>query len=118
MLPEGRACVKVSARLNLILLVYKENTFTHAIIEVAPEQHVASTGPYAIVRHPMYVPGTLIFSVMPLALGSYWGLFPSVVMLPALIWRLLGEERFLGANLPGYSGYTRKVCWRLLPGIF
>src|SRR5215471_4896814 len=56
----------------LIFLVYKANTFTSAIVEVAPDQKVISTGPYAIVRHPMYVGGTLLFVGTALALGSYW----------------------------------------------
>jgi protein-S-isoprenylcysteine O-methyltransferase Ste14 len=102
----------------LIFLVYKENTFTSAIIEVAPDQKVISTGPYAIVRHPMYVGGTLLVVGTALALGSYWGLVALLGMMPALIWRLLDEERLLKANLPGYIEYCRKVRWRLVPGIF
>jgi protein-S-isoprenylcysteine O-methyltransferase Ste14 len=102
----------------LIFLVYKENTFTSAIIEVTPGQKVITTGPYAIVRHPMYVGGALMFLGMPLALGSYWGVLAFVAMFPALIWRLLDEERLLAANLAGYSEYCRKVRWRLVPGIF
>ena len=102
----------------LIFLVYRENTFTSAIIEVAPNQQVISTGPYAIVRHPMYVGGMLLFLGTPLSLGSYWGLLALVGLLPALIWRLLDEERFLSANLQGYSEYRREVRWRLMPGIF
>ena len=102
----------------LIFLVYKENTFTSAIIEVGPDQKVVSTGPYTIVRHPMYVGGTLLFVGTALALGSYWGLVALLGMMPALIWRLLDEERLLKANLPGYIEYCRKVRWRLAPGIF
>lgn len=102
----------------LIFLVYKENTFTSAIVEVAPDQKVISTGPYAIVRHPMYVGGTLLFVGTALALGSYWGLVAFLGMMPALIWRLLDEERLLKTNLPGYIEYCQKVRWRLVPGIF
>ena len=102
----------------LVFLVYKENTFTSAIVEVAPDQKVISTGPYAIVRHPMYVGGMLLFLGTPLSLGSYWGLLAVAGVLPALIWRLLDEERFLSARLQGYGEYCRKVRWRLMPGIF
>ena len=102
----------------LVFLVYKENSFTSAIVEVAPDQKVISTGPYAIVRHPMYVGGMLLFLGTPLSLGSYWGLLALVGVLPALIWRLLDEERFLSARLQGYGKYCRKVRWRLMPGIF
>jgi len=85
-----------------------------------PQQRcrVISTGPYAFVRHPMYVGGLLLFIGTPLALGSYWGLLAFVVVLPALIWRLLDEEKFLAKNLPGYVEYCSKVRWRLIPGVF
>jgi protein-S-isoprenylcysteine O-methyltransferase Ste14 len=51
----------------------------------------------------------------PLALGSYWGLLAAAAMMPLLIWRLLDEERFLAANLPGYREYIKKVRYRLVP---
>ena len=112
----GNAFVAVG--LYLIFLVYKENTFTSATIEVAPDQTVISTGPYANVRHPMYASALLYLAGTPLALGSYWGFAPLVAMLPFLIWRLLDEERFLALNLPGYTDYQQKVRHRLLPGIW
>jgi protein-S-isoprenylcysteine O-methyltransferase Ste14 len=102
----------------LIFLVYKENSFTSATIEIGEDQRVVSTGPYAFVRHPMYAGGLLLFIGTPLALGSYWGLLAFVVSLPALIWRLLDEEKFLAQHLPGYVEYGAKVRWRLIPGVF
>jgi protein-S-isoprenylcysteine O-methyltransferase Ste14 len=102
----------------LIFLVYKENTFTSATIEVAADQTVISTGPYAIVRHPMYASASLYLAGTPLALGSYWGFVPLLGMLPFLIWRLLDEERFLALNLPGYTEYQKKVRRRLVPRIW
>ena len=101
-----------------IFLVYRENVFTSATIEVSTDQKVISTGPYAIVRHPMYAGGLLYFLGTPFALGSYWGLPVFAVMMPFLIWRLFDEERFLSRNLPGYTGYSAKVRWRLIPGVF
>jgi protein-S-isoprenylcysteine O-methyltransferase Ste14 len=102
----------------IIFLVYQENPFTSAIIEIAEDQRAISTGPYALVRHPMYAGGLLLFIGTPLALGSYWGLLAFVATLPALIWRLLDEEKFLAKNLPGYVEYCAKVRWRLIPGVF
>jgi protein-S-isoprenylcysteine O-methyltransferase Ste14 len=101
-----------------VSLVYKENTFTAATIEIAVDQKVISTGPYAIVRHPMYASASLYLVGTPLALGSYWGFVPLVGMLPFLIWRLLDEERFLALNLPGYAEYQNKVRHRLVPRIW
>jgi len=102
----------------ITFLVYRENTFTSATIEIAEDQKVISTGPYAPVRHPTYAGGALLFIGTPLALGSYWGLLAFVAALPALIWRLLDEEKFLSKNLPGYTEYRAKVRWRLIPGVF
>jgi protein-S-isoprenylcysteine O-methyltransferase Ste14 len=102
----------------LIYRVYKENSFASATIELAQDQKVISTGPYAVVRHPMYVGGLLYLLGGPLALGSYWGLIPFAAIAPFLIWRLVDEEAFLSRNLPGYTKYREKVRWRLVPGIF
>lgn len=66
----------------------------------------------------MYAGGLVLFIGMPLALGSYWGLLAFPLALPALIWRLLDEERFLTKNLPGYVAYCGRVRWRLIRGIF
>jgi len=102
----------------LIFRVYRENSFTSATIEVADDQKVVSTGPYAIVRHPMYASASLYLLGTPLALGSYWGLVPIAEMLPFLVWRLFDEERFLVKNLPGYAEYRKRVRHRLVPFIW
>jgi protein-S-isoprenylcysteine O-methyltransferase Ste14 len=102
----------------VVFLVYKENSFTSATIEVARDQKVISTGPYAIVRHPMYAGSFLYLLGMPLALGSYWGLLALAILVPSLIWRLFDEELFLSKNLSGYAAYCAKLRWRLIPGVF
>jgi protein-S-isoprenylcysteine O-methyltransferase Ste14 len=102
----------------IVFLVYKENTFASATIEVAPEQKVISTGPYKLVRHPMYMGAFFLLVGIPLSLGSLWGLLAIALMMPALIWRLLNEETFLVKNLPGYSEYQSTVRHRLLPLIW
>ena len=110
--------VLVAIGYAIIFLVYKENTFTSATIEVAKDQRVISTGPYALVRHPMYAGGLLYLLGTPLALGSWWGLVPFAATLPFLIWRLVDEEAFLARNLPGYAEYRNKVRFRLMPGVW
>lgn len=102
----------------LIFLVYQENTFASATIEVAENQKVISTGPYAIVRHPMYASASLYLLGTPLALGSYWGFVPIAAMMPFLIWRLIDEERFLARNLSGYTAYQKRVRYRLVPFVW
>ena len=102
----------------LIFFVYKENTFASATIEVAPEQKVISTGLYAVVRHPMYAGAFFLLVGIPLSLGSLWGLLVLALMMPALMWRLFEEERFLEKNLLGYAEYRRKVSYRLVPFVW
>ncbi len=108
----------VAAGYAIIFQVYKENTFGSATIEVARDQKVISSGPYAIVRHPMYAGGLLSLVGTPLALGSWWGLAPFAAIVPFLLWRLFDEEAFLAKNLPGYAEYRRKVRFRLAPGVW
>jgi protein-S-isoprenylcysteine O-methyltransferase Ste14 len=110
--------ILVVAGFLIVFLVFKENSFTSAIIEVDKNQKVVFTGPYALVRHPMYSGGLVMLLGTPLALGSWWGLLPFVLIAGVIVWRLLDEERFLIKNLPGYAEYRAKVGSRLIPGIF
>jgi protein-S-isoprenylcysteine O-methyltransferase Ste14 len=98
--------------------VYRENTYTSATIEVTAGQRVIDTGPYAVVRHPMYASALLYLIGTPLALGSYWGFLGLAIMLPFLVWRLLDEERLLARELPGYAAYQTRVRYRLIPGLW
>lgn len=101
-----------------ILQVLRANTYAAATIQVAEGQTVISTGPYAIVRHPMYAAALLMLLAIPVSLASWWGLPVWFGLLPVLAWRLLDEERVLVRDLAGYSDYRRKVRWRLIPGIW
>ena len=96
-------------------LTMRENRFAGRVVEVQEEQKVISSGPYALVRHPMYLAVTLIFGFTPLALGSYWGLIASILFPLMLVPRILNEEKVLREGLSGYKEYTFKVRWRLMP---
>jgi protein-S-isoprenylcysteine O-methyltransferase Ste14 len=102
----------------LLYFVISENSYAASTIQIAEGQTVISTGPYAVVRHPMYAGVLPVLIGTPLALGSWSGLGALSFFMPALIWRLLDEERFLHKNLPGYTEYTRKVRYRLVPCIW
>lgn len=101
-----------------VLRVFKENTYTSTTIELAPDQRVIATGPYALVRHPMYAAALALLAGIPVALGSYVGLVIVVAISSTLIWRLLDEERYLAANLRGYRDYQHAVRYRLIPGVW
>jgi protein-S-isoprenylcysteine O-methyltransferase Ste14 len=107
--------VLVALGFLIVFAVFKTNAFTSATIELASDQHVISTGPYALVRHPMYSGALVMLLGTPLALGSWWGLLILVPMTLVIAWRLVEEERFLVARLPGYAEYCRSVRYRLVP---
>ena len=110
--------VLVALGLYFVFLVFKENSFASGTIEVGAEQRVIATGPYALVRHPMYIGALIMLLGVPLALGSWWGLLTIIPMVLVLIARLLDEEKFLSKNLAGYSEYQGKVKSRLIPLIW
>lgn len=100
------------------LLVMRENRYASRIIEVEQAQQVISSGPYAVVRHPMYVGVSLMYIASPLALGSYWAVVPAALIIPILVARILNEEKVLGQELKGYQEYMQKVRFRLIPGLW
>ena len=108
----------VAVGLFMVFLVFRENTFTSATIEIAADQKVISTGPYALVRHPMYAGAFVMLFGVPIALGSWWGLVMVIPVMFVIIVRLLVEERFLTKNLSGYAEYQSKVKYRLIPLIW
>jgi len=98
-----------------IFLVFRENSYAAAIIEVSTEQKVITTGPYSIIRHPMYLGALVMLFGTPLALGSWWGLLVFGPFTLVIALRLLDEEKFLYENLPGYKEYCQKTRYRLFP---
>jgi protein-S-isoprenylcysteine O-methyltransferase Ste14 len=100
--------------------VLRANSFAATTIQLQRDrgQTVVSTGPYAVVRHPMYAYAILMLLGAPLMLGSLWGLAALVVFVPLLAARAIGEEALLLKGLPGYADYARKVRFRLAPGIW
>jgi protein-S-isoprenylcysteine O-methyltransferase Ste14 len=102
----------------VIFLVFRANSFTSGVVEVVGDQRVVSSGPYALVRHPMYSGAFLFLLAAPLALASWWALIPAAALGGAIIVRLLDEEKFLVQHLDGYRAYCEHVRWRLLPGVW
>jgi protein-S-isoprenylcysteine O-methyltransferase Ste14 len=95
--------------------VIKINRFAARTIQVEPGQEVISSGPYRIVRHPMYLGGSVMFLFTPLALGSYFALPAFALLIPVIVLRLLNEEKVLREELPGYSEYCLHTRFRLVP---
>jgi len=102
----------------VVFLTFRENRFTSAIIEVGEGQAVVSTGPYAVIRHPMYAGASLLILASPFALGSFPDLLPALLIIVGIVVRLLDEERFLSTGLPGYREYCTRTRFRLVPFIW
>lgn len=97
-----------------------ENRFFSGTVRIQTERghHVVTTGPYRIIRHPGYAGGLLGFILIPLLLDSYWSFIPSVLLGVAMIIRTALEDKTLQAELPGYSEYTQKTRYRLIPWVW
>lgn len=108
----------VALGLLIVFFVFRENTFTSGTIQVDAGQRVVSTGPYALVRHPMYSGALIMLVGVPLALGSWWGLLPIIPMILVIVWRLLAEEEYLARNLAGYREYQWSTRYRLMPRVW
>jgi protein-S-isoprenylcysteine O-methyltransferase Ste14 len=98
-----------------VLGVFIANRWAGRTIETTPGQEVVSTGPYALVRHPMYVASLVLYLASAVALGSWWAVIPAVLYAPVLVVRIVNEEEVLVRELPGYEEYRKKVRYRLLP---
>ena len=112
------AGVIVFAGYMIFFWVLVTNSFVSRVVEVKSNQRVISAGPYALVRHPMYTGVIIMYLASPVALGSYWGLFPAVLIVPLLIARIYNEEQVLLRDLSGYKEYTQSVVFRLIPGLW
>jgi protein-S-isoprenylcysteine O-methyltransferase Ste14 len=98
-----------------VFLVFRENSYTRGTISVSAGQKVITTGPYAIVHHPMYAGAMFLIVFTPLALGSWVAVPFAIPLILVIVARLLDEEKFLKANLAGYEEYSRKVRYHLVP---
>ena len=102
----------------IVFLTFKANTYTSAVIEVQQDQQVITGGPYAVVRHPMYMGASLLLIFTPLALAS-WVAFPfPLLLIVTIAFRAVEEEKFLVNNLKGYSDYRQNVRYRIIPFVW
>ena len=102
----------------LVFLVFRENSYTSRIVEVEKNQTVITTGPYSVVRHPMYTGIILMYLFTPIALGSWWALLIFGFTPVVLILRIFNEEELLKRDLAGYNEYCQKVRYRLMPYVW
>ena len=112
------AAVVFLAAYALYSEVLRENTYLSRTIEVQENQKVIDTGLYGIVRHPMYMATVLLFTAMPLVLGSLISFAIILCYIPIIMKRIRNEEKVLEEGLPGYREYEKKVRYRLIPYVW
>ena len=98
--------------------VMRENAYLSRTIEIQEGQRVVDTGLYGVVRHPMYTATTLLFLAMPLVLASPISSLIMLLYIPLIVVRIIHEERYLKVNLEGYTEYTKRIRYRLIPYIW
>lgn len=108
------------AGMALIGWVMAVNRFAEATVRIQSERNhaVVSSGPYRIVRHPMYVGMILIYPATALMFGSRWAMAVAALILLLVVWRTALEDRFLLQNLQGYPEFAEQTRYRLIPGIW
>lgn len=94
------------------------NRYAARTIRVEEGQTVVTSGPYGVIRHPMYAFSFFMFVFALLALGSYVALPALLLFVPVYVLRILNEEKFLRAELAGYAEYCERTRWRVLPGVW
>jgi protein-S-isoprenylcysteine O-methyltransferase Ste14 len=112
------ADIVVALGFVIIFLTFQANSHAGTIVDATPGQRVIDSGPYAWVRHPMYLGGTLILLATPFALGSEWAFPWALAAVTCLAWRLVAEERYLSLHLPGYDAYRQHTRYRLIPFVW
>jgi protein-S-isoprenylcysteine O-methyltransferase Ste14 len=102
----------------MILGVFLENRWAGRTVETWDDQKVVDTGPYSIVRHPMYTSFIMLLCMTPVALGSWWAILGVIAYLPILFFRIRNEEEVLLRELPEYEDYRSRVRYRIIPFIW
>ena len=97
-----------------------ENRFFSGTVRLQTERghQVVSSGPYRWMRHPGYAGALLTYLATPFFLDSSWAFLPAVFIVILMIIRTYLEDKFLQNELEGYRDYTKRVRFRLLPGVW
>jgi protein-S-isoprenylcysteine O-methyltransferase Ste14 len=99
-------------------VTFRENAFAAAVVKVQESHRVIDTGPYSVVRHPMYASALFFFAGIALLLGSWLGLALAILFMLGIAWRAVREEGVLMAELPGYADYAKRVRYRFVPFVW
>jgi protein-S-isoprenylcysteine O-methyltransferase Ste14 len=119
-LVQGAGSVLLIASILFMYWTMRANSFAAPVVKIQKErgQTVITTGPYAIVRHPLYFGALFYVVATSLVLGSWWGLLTVPLVALGFAIRIPVEEKALREGLQGYDDYARRVRWRLIPSIW
>jgi protein-S-isoprenylcysteine O-methyltransferase Ste14 len=120
-IPFFLSCIGLAGLLTsymIIFFVMRENSFASKGLMIHENQEVITTGPYALVRHPMYISAIIMSISIPITLGSLIGLIPSIFVPFIFVVRIRKEEEMLLRGLKGYDEYRQKVKYKLIPKIW
>jgi protein-S-isoprenylcysteine O-methyltransferase Ste14 len=114
------AIIVFAAGLALFIWAMHVNRFFSSVVRIQRERghHPVTSGPYRWVRHPGYAGAIPAVVASGIALCSWLATAIGALGVPLLLWRTIGEDRTLLAELPGYAAYAQNVRWRLLPGVW
>ncbi len=117
---QGLALLGLFAAWGLVIGAFRVNAFLAEYVRIQTERGhaVCTTGPYRIVRHPMYAAVIVTILCVPVLLGSLYALIPAGLIAALFVLRTALEDRTLRAELAGYEEYARTVRWKLVPGIW
>jgi protein-S-isoprenylcysteine O-methyltransferase Ste14 len=103
-----------------VLWAMQANRFFSSVVRLQTDRghRLVDDGPYGFVRHPGYAGGIMLCLASGVALGSWLATAVGMLAVPLLLWRTIGEDRFLCANLAGYRDYAERVRFRLVPGLW
>ncbi|HEX4439567.1 MAG TPA: isoprenylcysteine carboxylmethyltransferase family protein [Thermoanaerobaculia bacterium] len=104
----------------VFFLAFRENAFLSPAVRIQTDRghRLVDTGPYGLVRHPLYAGFALYAVGVALLLGSWRGLGGAAILIALVARRAVLEERLLRGRLEGYAAYAERVRYRLVPGIW
>jgi len=114
------ALVVIAVSFAVWMWAMATNRFFSAAVRIQHDRghQVVTAGPYRFVRHPGYAVALLLFPAIPIALGSWWGVLPMLMLDAVFVWRTSLEDRMLLSELSGYAGFAAQVRYRLVPGVW
>lgn len=84
---------------------------------MAEARNLVTSGPYSVVRHPLYLAEQVAIVGIFLQFLSWQAATVLVVHFIFQVRRMLNEERILTATFPAYSDYAARTS-RLIPGVW